>query len=147
MGGSPASPASSTLQPDQLFMSTTIMSLLFGTFLLLCLFFLALRYMRGEPLVISSKKSEAFRGTASCYASLTTELSKTGLILAFTYICERHWFFEHSQKEYNRDLFIFVLILFFGYALYTIKPTHDLALLGREQTEEWKGWMQFIFLL
>jgi hypothetical protein len=44
-------------------------------------------------------------------------------------------------------LFIFVLIIFFGYAIYTIKPIKDLSLLGREQTEEWKGWMQFIFLL
>ena len=40
-----------------------------------------------------------------------------------------------------------MLIIFFAYALYTIKPIHDLTLLGREQTEEWKGWMQFIFLL
>ena len=42
---------------------------------------------------------------------------------------------------------MFVLIVFFLYAIYTIKPCHDLTLLSREQTEEWKGWMQFIFLL
>jgi hypothetical protein len=42
---------------------------------------------------------------------------------------------------------MFVLILFFAYGFYTIKPIKDLTLLGREQTEEWKGWMQFIFLL
>ena len=35
----------------------------------------------------------------------------------------------------------------YRYAFYTVKPITDLALLGREQTEEWKGWMQFIFLL
>lgn len=42
---------------------------------------------------------------------------------------------------------MFVLIVFFAYAWYTIHPVKDLSLLGREQTEEWKGWMQFIFLL
>lgn len=67
--------------------------------------------------------------------------------MALTYICENHWIFEHSTKYYSRDLFLFVLIIFFAYGIYTIKPVHDLSLLGREQTEEWKGWMQFIFLL
>ncbi|KAJ1434311.1 Cas1p 10 TM acyl transferase domain-containing protein, partial [Ochromonadaceae sp. CCMP2298] len=71
----------------------------------------------------------------------------TGGILALTYVCENHWIFEHSKKAYSRDLFLFVLIVFFAYAFYTIKPIQDLSLLGREQTEEWKGWMQFIFLL
>ncbi|CAM9111388.1 unnamed protein product, partial [Ectocarpus fasciculatus] len=78
---------------------------------------------------------------------LTSELARVGLIMAITYICENHWFFEHSGKVYNRDLFMFVCIIFFAYGYLTIKPVKDLALLGREQTEEWKGWMQFIFLL
>ena len=91
--------------------------------------------------------SKPFVGTLDCFVNLTTELLRCGLILGLTYICEFHPFFEHSGKEYSRDLFAFILIVFFAYALYTIKPTHDLALLGREQTEEWKGWMQFIFLL
>lgn len=43
--------------------------------------------------------------------------------------------FEHSGKTYSRDLFLFVILAFFAYGIYTIKPIHDLTLLGREQTE------------
>jgi hypothetical protein len=91
--------------------------------------------------------SKPFIGTVDCYTNLTSELFRLGLILLLTYVTEYLWFFHHSTKTYSRDLFIFVLIIFFGYAIYTIKPIKDLSLLGREQTEEWKGWMQFIFLL
>eukprot|EP01038_Epipyxis_sp_PR26KG_P007906 gene7906-10731_t len=102
----------------------------------------------GSALSEATKElSKPFTGTIECYTNITSELFRTGLILALTYICEKHWIFDHSTKSYSRDLFIFVLILFFAYAFYTIKPCHDLTLLGREQTEEWKGWMQFIFLL
>jgi N-acetylneuraminate 9-O-acetyltransferase len=93
------------------------------------------------------KLSAAFDGTITCFQNLTTELFFTGAIVILTYIFENHWIFEHSQKEYSRDLFLFVCVVFFLYALYTIKPITDLSLLGRDQTEEWKGWMQFIFLL
>jgi N-acetylneuraminate 9-O-acetyltransferase len=93
------------------------------------------------------KLSAAFDGTLTCYHNLTTELFFMGAIIILTYIFENYWIFEHSQKEYSRDLFLFVCVVFFLYALYTIKPITDLSLLGRDQTEEWKGWMQFIFLL
>ena len=91
--------------------------------------------------------AKPFTGTFECYTNLTSELFRTGLICALTYICEKHWMYEHSTKSYSRDLFLFIVLLFFLYAFYTVKPITDLALLGREQTEEWKGWMQFIFLL
>jgi hypothetical protein len=96
---------------------------------------------------ITKELSKPFVGTFDCFYNLTGELWRTGLILLLTYVCERHWPFGHSAKHYDRDLFMFVVLVFFLYGLYTVKPTHDLALLGREQTEEWKGWMQFIFLL
>ena len=128
-------------------MSTTIMCLFFGTNLFLFLFFVVLQRQKKESLELVVKKSEAFKGTAKCYTLLTAELCRVGFIMALTYICERHWFFEHSGKSYDRDLFMFVCLIFFGYGYMTITPIKDLALLGREQTEEWKGWMQFIFLL
>lgn len=135
------------MSASSLQMSTTIMCLFFGTNFLLLLFFLALQWQKNEVLALSVKKSEAFKGSAKCFTLLTAELSRFGFIMALTYICERHWFFEHSGKVYNRDLFMFVCLIFFGYGYITITPIKDLALLGREQTEEWKGWMQFIFLL
>lgn len=97
--------------------------------------------------VVEKELSKPFTGTVECYVNLTSEMFKLGLLMMLTYVCEKHWIFDHSGKSYSRDLFLFVLIVFFGYAFYTIKPCHDLTLLSREQTEEWKGWMQFIFLL
>ena len=91
--------------------------------------------------------TKPFTGSFECCITLTRELFKTSALMAFTYICERHWYLEHSGKEYSRDHFLFILFIFFLYAFYTIKPIKDTSLLGREQTEEWKGWMQFIFLL
>jgi hypothetical protein len=131
-------------------MTTIMMCLLFGTNFFLYLVFQLIKLSTRsteERVSTKEKMSKPFTGTLDCYTNLTTELFYTGMIMALTYVCERHWFFEHSQKYYSRDLFLFVLILFFAYAIYTIRPNHDLAMLGREQTEEWKGWMQFIFLL
>lgn len=138
--------------------STIMMCLFFGTNAILFGIFQFIQYYNkynvkseltseGDDKKEKKELSKPFVGTIDCFINVTSEFFKTGLIMALTYICERHWIFEHSGKSYSRDLFMFVLILFFGYAYYTIKPVHDLTLLSREQTEEWKGWMQFIFLL
>ena len=129
-----------------------MLCLLFGTNALIFCIFQGIKYTSPKSSDVTDGKkvkvlSKPFLGTVECFSNLTAELFKTGLIMAMTYMCEKHWFYAHSTKSYNRDLFFFVLIIFFAYAYYTIKPIHDLTLLGREQTEEWKGWMQFIFLL
>ena len=130
-------------------MTTIMVCLLFGTNFFLFLVFQAIKLSTRTEEKVSAKEklSKPFTGSLDCFTNLTTELFYTGLILALTYVCENHWIFPHSEKYYSRDLFLFVLILFFAYAIYTIRPNHDLSILGREQTEEWKGWMQFIFLL
>jgi len=97
----------------------------------------------------SDKKelSKPFTPSLEGFKCLTHDLLKLGFIMGLTYVCENHWIFPHSQKEYSRDLFMFIVLLFFLYGIYTLKPVKDLTLLSRDQTEEWKGWMQFIFLL
>lgn len=99
------------------------------------------------PVAAAKKLSEPFVGSVDCFTNLTHELFRTGCILALTYICEKHWYTDHLGKTYDRDLFVFVLLLFFGYAFLTTKKTEDASLLSPDQTLEWKGWMQFIFLL
>lgn len=134
--------------------TTIMMLLLFGTNAILYVIFMIVKFYTKQPVTElanpdKNKKELAkpFLGTIECFTNLTGDLFMTGLIMGLTYICENHWIFEHSAKFYSRDLFLFVLIIFFAYGIYTIKPVQDLTLLGREQTEEWKGWMQFIFLL
>ena len=104
--------------------STVMMALLFGTNALLYALFALVKAAIAKPMEDKKDKekqlSKPFVGTIECFVNITTELFRCGLIMALTYICEKHWFFQHSGKEYSRDLFLFVLILFFGYAFYRI---------------------------
>jgi hypothetical protein len=149
-------------RPPPFGVGVIMICLLFGTNFFLFMLFQIMKFF-SKPIETSSpsadgkKKGNAnahakelskpFVGSVDCYTNLTAELFRLSLIMGMTYVCEYLWFFEHSTKSYSRDLFMFVLIIFFAYAYYTMKPITDLSLLGREQTEEWKGWMQFIFLL
>lgn len=143
------------MEKSALASTTVMMMLFFGTNALLFLFFQGINLAKtGSSQALSVQKKESkkelskpFTGSLDCFINVTIELFRTGLIMLLTYICEKHWIFEHSGKVYSRDLFLFVLILFFVYGFYTIKPISDHSVLSREQTEEWKGWMQFIFLL
>jgi hypothetical protein len=120
-----------------LHISQIVVAIFFTTNAFLFLLFHIMKAMntsmkKDEDVVEAKKKelSKPFLGTLDCFTNLTTELFRCSLILALTYVCEFYPFFEHSGKEYSRDLFAFVLIVFFAYALYTIKPIHDLTLLG-----------------
>ncbi|KAK1281157.1 hypothetical protein QJS04_geneDACA004613 [Acorus gramineus] len=83
-------------------------------------------------------------------------ISEFGIILAYFYICDRTNLFGQSKKSYNRDLFLFLyFLLIIVSAMTSFKIHHDksafsgksILYLNRHQTEEWKGWMQVLFLM
>ncbi|XP_016490926.2 protein REDUCED WALL ACETYLATION 3 isoform X3 [Nicotiana tabacum] len=83
-------------------------------------------------------------------------MSEFGGILFYFYICDRTNFFADSTKSYNRDLFLFLYcLLIIVSAITSFKKHNDksalsgksLLYLNRHQTEEWKGWMQVLFLM
>ena len=106
----------------------------------------------------------------SC-CDLCHSLSSLGLILFYAYLCEHHPPYPHSDKSYDRDYVFFLTALILVLAGTTWKRNSDIqssgaphkvhernavqeqckgndnAILNRHQTEEWKGWMQAIFLL
>ncbi|XP_068661016.1 protein REDUCED WALL ACETYLATION 2-like [Aristolochia californica] len=87
---------------------------------------------------------------------LLRAISEIGLLLAYFYICDRTNLFGESKKNYNRDLFLFLyFLLIIVSAITSFKIHHDksaftgksILYLNRHQTEEWKGWMQVLFLM
>ncbi|KAL9858078.1 putative N-acetylneuraminate 7-O(or 9-O)-acetyltransferase [Arabidopsis thaliana] len=72
------------------------------------------------------------------------------------YICDRTSLIGQSQKNYSRDLFLFLFCLLIIVSAMTSLKKHtdkspitgkSILFLNRHQTEEWKGWMQVLFLM
>ncbi|PIN23602.1 O-acetyltransferase [Handroanthus impetiginosus] len=87
---------------------------------------------------------------------LLRAMAEFGGILFYFYICDRTNIFGESTKSYNRDLFLFLyILLIIVSAMTSLKKHHDksafsgkaILYLNRHQTEEWKGWMQVLFLM
>nr|GMD06732.1 protein REDUCED WALL ACETYLATION 3-like isoform X2 [Ipomoea batatas] len=83
-------------------------------------------------------------------------MSEFGGILFYFYLCDRTNLFADSAKNYNRDLFLFLYVLLIIVSSMTSLKKHNeksafsgksLLYLNRHQTEEWKGWMQVLFLM
>ncbi|KAL4181512.1 hypothetical protein AMTRI_Chr12g271520 [Amborella trichopoda] len=83
-------------------------------------------------------------------------ISEFAAILVYFYLCDRTSLFAESTKTYSRDLFLFLyLLLIIASAMTSLKKHYDksafsgksVLYLNRHQTEEWKGWMQVLFLM
>lgn len=65
-----------------------------------------------------------------------------GCIMLYFWLCDFQHIWYKQNKQYSRDIYIFIFfLLVFVAVVFTIKPTSD-KILNRDQTEEWKGWMQ-----
>lgn len=82
-------------------------------------------------------------GSINDFLKMMTEL---GLILLYSWICEYQPFYTHGQKHTTKDHFWFLALIMALIAFLRIDKTATTDILNREQTEEWKGWMQYIFL-
>ncbi|KAG6431346.1 hypothetical protein SASPL_109425 [Salvia splendens] len=83
-------------------------------------------------------------------------MSEFGALLIYYYICDRTDLLGESKKSYNRDLFLFLYFLLIIVSAVTSFKIHNdksafsgksMMYLNRHQTEEWKGWMQVLFLM
>ena len=70
-----------------------------------------------------------------------------GLVLALFHVTDRTGAFGDGGKHYSRDTFTFVCLAILAVSASTSAPCHRGTLLNRDQTDEWKGWMQVLFLL
>lgn len=71
-----------------------------------------------------------------------------GTIVLWLYVADRTSIISAGPKEYIRDVFLFIfLVLTIVASSYSTTQGRTPRLINRQQTEEWKGWMQVLFLL
>ena len=74
--------------------------------------------------------------------------TELGCVLALFWLADRSAAVPEAEKHYDRDLFWAIFAALGAYGWFTTtKECRSNVPLNREQTEEWKGWMQVLFLL
>jgi hypothetical protein len=68
--------------------------------------------------------------------------------LGLIFIADRTdvWLKEHKQYDVSTFAFLLLVTLTIGLAT-TQRPDKDLGFLNRDQTDEWKGWMQSMSIM
>ncbi|KAM3316336.1 hypothetical protein ACQJBY_034452 [Aegilops geniculata] len=83
-------------------------------------------------------------------------MAECGIMLVYFYICDRTDIFPQSNKNYSRDLFMFLyILLIIASTLTSLKKHQEVSAfsgkstlyLNRHQTEEWRGLMQMMWRL
>jgi len=83
----------------------------------------------------------------SSISVFVTECSQFCAILFFAFCCENFPVHPPGERVWDRDTFYFLLLIYGVACILTIKEGKQTEILNRDQTEEWKGWMQYIFLM
>ena len=112
----------------------------------LCLFLIVtwgpLTYFLTPRLPVDSPLRKVF--PSSTYA---IPLSTFGFAIGLAYLADRTGLWLKEQKQYDAIQFASLCLFFLACGLVTIKRgDKDLGFLNREQTDEWKGWMQSAYL-
>ena len=78
---------------------------------------------------------------------MTLSLAKLGMIMGYFYLCDRTNFFMKENKYYTHVNFFlpFAYIMILGF--FFTESTEQTVVLHRDQTDEWKGWMQLVILI
>lgn len=80
------------------------------------------------------------------YTELVNSLAKVGLIMIYAFLCDRTNFFMKENKYYTKPNFFLPITYVFALGLFFTDESSSFKLLPRDQTDEWKGWMQLIIL-
>ena len=83
---------------------------------------------------------------AKSYYELLTCLTRIGLIMAYAFLCDRTNFFMKENKYYTAPNFFLPIAYVFGLGLFFTEESKHTRVLHRNQTDEWKGWMQLVIL-
>uniref|UniRef100_A0ACB8FVK8 N-acetylneuraminate 9-O-acetyltransferase n=1 Tax=Sphaerodactylus townsendi TaxID=933632 RepID=A0ACB8FVK8_9SAUR len=93
------------------------------------------------------KKPPTNSSAVSTLETLLLCLSKLGLIMAYFYLCDRANLFMKENKFYTHSSFFIPIIYILVLGVFYTENTKETKVLNREQTDEWKGWMQLVILI
>lgn len=121
---------------------------LFGVIWVLHIFlYICKKLNKFEVVEDDSKMSKPLEMTFQSVMSFSGELSRLGAILTFAYMCEKHPLFTPGEKDHNLDIFWSLCMILLVVSILNVRKSKTSDVLNREQTEEWKGWMQVGFLM
>jgi len=72
--------------------------------------------------------------------------SVLAIVLFLCFFCEHGFYAEKAEKFYSPAMYWGCFGVMLVFSLFTVRKTSSTEFLNREQTEEWKGWMQFLFI-
>ena len=93
-----------------------------------------------------STRISAITLTWDSFRTMSRSVALLGVILFYAYNCEHNPINPQGHKGVDFDFFWFVAVMFFLLALLRVEPGATSEVLNRDQSEEWKGWMQYLFL-
>ena len=94
------------------------------------------------------KQSKTLTSTLPSIRAMLRHLAELGVILLLCWLAEHQPLFAPSTKHPTIYGFTLLLLLILGASLWSLrKNPSDTAPLNRAQSEEWKGWMQIMFVL
>ncbi|XP_054461397.1 N-acetylneuraminate 9-O-acetyltransferase isoform X3 [Anoplopoma fimbria] len=107
------------------------------------------RHRRPVPADVESleEKKPATAAAPLGPKALFQALCRMGIIMIYFYLCDRADVFMKEQKFYTHSTFFIPLIYIFVLGVFYNENSKETKLLNREQTDEWKGWMQLVILI
>ncbi|XP_037746594.1 N-acetylneuraminate 9-O-acetyltransferase isoform X2 [Chelonia mydas] len=93
------------------------------------------------------KKPVTNTSPVSTLETLLHSFCKLGLIMAYFYLCDRANLFMKENKFYTHSSFFIPIIYILVLGVFYTENTKETKMLNREQTDEWKGWMQLVILI
>lgn len=102
--------------------------------------------------VSSTETKEPLKGLVdfsnpSSVLKLAQETATASGIFLFAFACEYFPPFPSTKRTWNVDDFSFYALIFFAVSFASVKKVRDTSVLNRLQTDEWKGWMQWLFIM
>lgn len=99
-----------------------------------------------KSVILNNDRGKVENNKISWY-ELCTALGRLGIIMGYFFLCDRTNFFMKENKYYTHLNFFLPFAYVFALGLFFTEESQYTQILHRDQTNEWKGWMQLVILI